>query len=113
MSAAERNREEANELARRAIAAAERRRAEELGGEAVVERLREAADEQGRVSVDDALALLGDTTTRKPWNPFANAAPSDKDAAAHRLLFGEPEPEGDPPAETTPLTNPPEGEPTP
>jgi hypothetical protein len=98
MSAAERNRELAADLARRAIAAAERRQAEAGApdpGE-LAERFRGVADEDGRLSVDDAINAV--TGSSGPVNPFA-AEYLERQARANERLGLEPErsnrPQGD------------------
>lgn len=93
---ASRRQEMANDLAARAIAAAERRRQEQQEIPAdLAGRLASAAGADGRLTVDDALAALSDED-RKSWNPFA--APEDAPARRARELLSRPtEPELDQP----------------
>jgi len=58
------------ELARRALAAADRRRSEQEAGANVEERLRRAADDEGRVTVETALDALGVTPEPATGPPF-------------------------------------------
>jgi hypothetical protein len=89
------------ELARRAIAAAERRRALEAAGDDAAERLRAAVDSDGRLTPEAALAALSEQ--ERHWNPFADPdhleRESAKQDAARQHLFG-PEPDDDEPPST-------------
>ena len=67
-----RSRQAELDLARRAIAHAERRAAEQAAGDDVAERLRLAADPEGRLTVADALAALA-REQPGPVNPLAEA----------------------------------------
>jgi hypothetical protein len=93
MSASE-NQRLAADLARRAVAAADRRRALEAAGTDAAERLRAVADDDGRLSVEEALGALS-RPNPQPVNPFAAELQraADKQAAAAERLFGKPEPE--------------------
>ena len=72
------------DLARRAIAHAERLAAEAAAGDDVAERLRLAADDTGRLSVDDALAALARQQSG-PTNPFAEQLAARRQRANARL----------------------------
>ncbi len=89
-----RGQEMANELARRAIEAAERAAAEQAGGEKGAERLRRAAAPDGRLSVDEALAALRGEVgeSSEPINPLAEEYRAQRDGQAawvHERLFGQ------------------------
>jgi hypothetical protein len=95
------NREAAADLARRAIAAAERREAG-LDAEAIADRLKAAAGEDGRLSRQEAIAALEEPAER--WNPFADAnAREDAKArkAAETIFPSLREIESDPPPPDT------------
>lgn len=97
-----RSQELANDLARRAIAAAERRQRESgaLDPDDLAQRLRSAAGTDGTLSVDEAVEALAGNGS--PFNPFTDPArlerQAEKQRRDHERLFGPgPEPE-DPPS---------------
>jgi hypothetical protein len=91
MSAAERNHELAIDLARRAIAAAERRQRESDAPDRdeVAERLRDAAGEDGRLTPEQALEAV--TGERAADDPLAavRAELAARERATNARLLGE------------------------
>lgn len=93
----ERSRELAADLARRAIAAAERRQHDAGIPEDVAERLRSAADEDGRLSFDEAVrAVTGAEAPTNSLNAEFQRERQERQRQSHERLFG-PQPEPGPP----------------
>jgi hypothetical protein len=97
MSAADRNRELAADVARRAIAAAERRAIAQAGGEDAAERLRQVADADGRLTPEQALAALRNEAPSNDWIREGlgqyQQERAEHDRRTHERLFGsQPEP---------------------